>query len=463
MFAVELKKIVGVNGIQGPDTVAGLDPGWHQENLDAGLVVLPASADQVARVVAYCNRKDVSLVPHGGRTGLSGGGVSAPGAIVLQTTRMNRVLSIDPLAGTVIVEAGIVLEALEAEVAKHNLSVGIDLGARGTATIGGMVSTNAGGIEAFRNGMTRHHVLGLEVVLPDGQILDDLKTVTKANEGYDIKQLFIGAEGTLGVVTKVSLSLVPKEGRTATALVSCSGVDQAVRTFRHFRNHCDGTLLSAELMWPDYSRVTAAELGHEPVLAFETDQQALFLILEVADKKGDGRVFLENLLSECADKNEIRNAIIAKSDREKESIWQIREEPRICENRFPHGFWFDISVPLGELKNYTDKLFEEIPRIQPELKTLVFGHLGDGNLHITVTSGKVISELEDPIRRAVYQNLNALAGSFSAEHGIGIDKRESLARYTSPEKLKIMRNIKKLLDPKGIMNPGKVLATTDEP
>ena len=184
-------------------------------------------------ITAYCNRKGISLVPHGGRTGLSGGGVSAPGAIILQTTRMNRILSIDPLAGTVIVETGIVLEALlEAEVAKHNLSVGIDLGARGTATIGGMVSTNAGGIEAFRNGMTRHRVLGLEVVLPDGQILDDLKTVTKANEGYDIKQLFIGAEGTLGVVTKVSLSLVPKEGRTATALVSCLGVRQSRQDFQ---------------------------------------------------------------------------------------------------------------------------------------------------------------------------------------------------------------------------------------
>ena len=462
MFTDELKEIVDVNGIQGPDTVAGLDPGWHRENLAAGLIVLPVSTDQVARVITCCNREGVSLVPHGGRTGLSGGGVSAPGAIVLQTTRMNRILSIDPLAGTVIVEAGIVLEELEAEVAKHNLSVGIDLGARGTATIGGMISTNAGGIEAFRNGMTRHRVLGLEVVLPDGQILDDLKTVTKANEGYDIKQLFIGAEGTLGVVTKVSLSLVPREGSTATALVSCLGVDKAVRTFRHFRNHRDGTLLSAELMWPDYSRITAAELGHESVLAFETDQQALFLILEVADNKGDGRVFLENLLSECADKSEIRNAIIAKSDRERESIWQIREEPRICENRFPHGFWFDVSVPLGELKNYTDKLFEHIPRIQPELRTLVFGHLGDGNLHITVTSGEVISELEDPIRRAVYQNLNALAGSFSAEHGIGIDKRESLARYTSPEKLKIMKNIKKILDPKGIMNPGKVLTSVDK-
>lgn len=463
MLSDKLKNIVGVNGIQGADIVAGLDPGWHPENLAAGLIVLPMSAEQVSRVVAYCNRKAVSLVPHGGRTGLSGGGVSAPGAIVLQTTRMNRVLSIDPLAGTVIVEAGIILEVLEAEVAKHNLSVGIDLGARGTATIGGMVSTNAGGIEAFRNGMTRHRILGLEVVLPDGQILNDLKTVTKANEGYDIKQLFIGAEGTLGVVTKVSLSLVPKEGRTATALVSCLGVDKAVRIFRRFRNHRDGTLLSAELMWPDYSRITAAELGHESVLAFETDQQALFLILEVADNKGNGRVFLENLLSECADKSELRNAIIAKSDRERESIWQIREEPRICENRFPHGFWFDVSVPLGKLKHYTDKLFEDIPKIQPELRVLVFGHLGDGNLHITVTSGKVISDLEGPIRQAVYRNLNELAGSFSAEHGIGIDKRESLARYTSPEKLKIMKNIKEILDPKGIMNPGKILASVDEP
>jgi len=449
----DLRRIVGAAGVKGPETVAGLDPGLRADNLAAGVIVLPASTAEVAEVVAYCSRNSIAIVPHGGRTGISGGAVSRAGQIILQTTRMNRILSVDPLAGTAVVEAGAVLETVEAEVAGHGLSVGLDLSARGSVTIGGMVSTNAGGLEAFRYGVMRHRVLGLEAVLPDGRVLDDLKLVTKANEGYDVKQLFIGAEGTLGIVTKVALDLA---GR-ATALVSCAGVGDAVKAFRRLRNRADGALLAAEIMWPDYARVTAGQLGAAEVLAFEADPDAVFVLFEVADDEAGGAAFLERALGACLEAGETRNGVIAKNRRERDTIWSIREESFLCDRDYPNGYWFDVSVPLGELAGYADRLFTQIGEILPDLKLFMFGHLGDGNLHLSITSGREMPELADRISEAVYADLAAMGGSFSAEHGIGIDKREELDRYASPAKLAMMRAIKVAIDPQGIMNPGKVL------
>jgi FAD/FMN-containing dehydrogenase len=454
----DLQRIVGTAGIKDAATVAGLDPGLHPENLGAGMIILPACTEEVAQVVSYCARYGIAMVPHGGRTGISGGGVSRRGQIILQTTRMNRILSVDPLAGTAVVESGVTLEQVESEVAGHGLSVGIDLGARGTVTIGGMVSTNAGGIEAFRNGVMRHRVLGLEAVLPDGRVLDDLKRVTKANEGYDVKQLFIGAEGTLGIVTKVALELLPREGGRATALVSCRRAGDAVKLFRRLRNRRDGELLSAELMWPDYARTTAEELRQASLLAFEPDREALFAIIEVADDEArGGEAFLERALGEGAEAEELRDAVIAKNRRERETIWMIREESFLCDRKYPHGFWYDISVPLAALDDYAGWLFARTGELDPDLKVFMFGHLGDGNLHLTVTRGREMSELAEQVSEAVYAGLAELGGSFSAEHGIGIEKRDALARHVPPEKLAIMRAVKQAIDPLGIMNPGKVL------
>ena len=320
-----------------------------------------------------------------------------------------------------------------------------------------MVSTNAGGIEAFRHGVMRHRVLGLEAVLPDGRVLDDLKRVTKANEGYDVKQLFIGAEGTLGIVTQVALDLVPRGAGRATALVSCPGVGDAVKAFRRLRNRADGELLAAEIMWPDYAHATAGQLGAAEVLAFESEPDAVFVLIEVADDDGGGEAFLERALGACFEAGEARNGVIAKNRRERDTIWSIREESFLCDREYPHGYWFDVSVPLGELAGYADRLFAQIGEICPDLKLFMFGHLGDGNLHLTITSGREMPDLADPISEAVYADLAAMGGSFSAEHGIGIDKREELERYAPPERLAMMRAIKAAIDPQGIMNPGKIL------
>jgi len=453
-----LEAIVGPRGIRHGKVTETLEPGIHPANLDADVVLLPASTEEVARIVAYCAQHGIAVVPHGGRTGLAGGAVSSPGQVVVQMTRMADVVAIDEDAGTAIVEAGATLGAIDRALAPHGLSVGIDLAARDSATIGGMVSTNAGGIEAFRNGVTRQRVLGLEVVMADGRVLDDLKLVTKANEGYDIKQLVIGAEGTLGIVTKVALALVPRPGARATALVSVASAGDAVRLFRRFRHHPGGTLLASEIMWPNFARVVAEENGLLGLLAFENDPSALFDILDVADDAaGSGHAFLEEVLGEAAEAGEIRDAVFAKNDQERERIWTVREDSWAIDRAKPKGFWFDVSVPQGKLDRYAAEVVARVAVLDAGFEVFIMGHLGDGNMHLTVTAGKELPEMEKAVSDAVYDGLVQMGGSFSAEHGIGLEKRASLVKHGSAVKRDLMRAVKVALDPKNIMNPGKVL------
>ena len=417
-------------------------------------MALPADPEQVSELLAACNTLSISIVPQGGRSGLAGAAAITPQQVILDTGQFNKIIDIDAVGGSVIVESGVKLETLEHAVNAHGLSCGIDLAARGSATIGGMVSTNAGGIEAFRNGIMRHHVLGLEVVLADGRIISDLKRVTKANEGYDIKQLFIGAEGTLGVVTKIALALSPQQKPTSTALVSCRDTAQAVSLFRQLHNKRQTQLLSAEIMWPEYAHGVAKFLELQDTLAFSDTANGVFVLLETAD---NATLSLEDILTQLLEQEVIDNALLAKNERERQAIWRIREDSGVIDNIYPHGLWFDMSVPLGHLATYTDDLFRKISQISPDLKLFLFAHLGDGNLHATISTDYPIEHLAEAIKAAVYDGLNVIGGSFSAEHGIGTEKRDALEKYTPKANLALMREIKQLFDPNCIMNPGKVL------
>jgi len=453
-----LRAIVGASGIRTDDVAGTLDSGINESNLDAGVVLFPETLEHVQSIVRYCNSQSISIVPHGGRTGISGGAESSIGQVVVQTTRMCGILSFDEDAGTAVVDAGITLEQLQTAVHSHGLSVGIDLAARGTATLGGMVSTNAGGTEAFRHGVMRHRVLGLEAVLPDGAVFDDLKQVAKANERFDIKPLLIGAEGTLGIVTKVALNLVPLASGRITALASCPTVADALRLFRRCRLSPGAELLCVEIMWPDYARTTAEELGKPSLLEFALEPDSLFVILDVASGSGDsGREHFEQILARAFDAQEITNAVVAKNERERNDFWLVRDESFLCDRRYPHGFWYDISVPHRCLDEYSRQLFRAIHDIHPDFKIFLFGHLGDGNLHLTISAGRPMSEFEETVEQAVYGGLRAMGGSFSAEHGIGTHKRAALVRHGCAAKLEIMRAIKQMFDPNNIMNPAKVL------
>ncbi|MGY8997007.1 MAG: FAD-binding oxidoreductase [Alphaproteobacteria bacterium] len=456
-FLKALAATVDASALRAGNVTETLDPGFDKANLDADVVVFPKSTTQVAAIVGLCSEHGVALVPQGGRTGLAGGAQSRPGQVVIDMTRMNRMLDLDTQGGTVLVEAGVVLSAVQAAAGEHALATGIDLAARDSATIGGMISTNAGGIEAFRYGTMRQRVLGMEVVLADGTVLSDLKRVVKANEGYDLKQLLIGAEGTLGVVTSAVLALVPEDRDAVTALVSCPRADDALKIFRRLHGTPKGTLLACEIMWPTYARMTAAGLKLDNVVGFAPADDLFLLVEFAASDVQAGQIVLEELLADALEAEEASDAVIAKSGEERRRIWQIREDSFEADKVLPHGFWYDISVPHAHMQTYTDDLFSRMAAIDPALVVLMFGHLGDGNLHLTITRGTPMPELHDAVDHAMFDGLQAIGGSFSAEHGVGLEKRSHLARLGQPEMLDTMRAVKQVLDPKGIMNPGKVL------
>ena len=453
-----MKTLLGRNKVRTGKSLNAFDPGLATTNLDAGIVVLPENAEQLSNVVKLCNTYSVQIVPQGGRTGISGAAESSLGQLIVQTSSLNQIIDLDFVAGTALVESGVTLQQVQEAIEPYGFSVGIDLAARGTATIGGMVSTNAGGTEAFRYGVTRHRILGLEAVLPDGELFSDLKQVTKANEGYDIKQLLIGAEGTLGIITKIALNLVPLDKNRFTALLSCENAVSAATVFQKLRNDSRANLLCAEIMWPDYAKITADTLGMDKLLDFAHTEKDVFVIIDVScPENNSGIDILEEILSELLGEESITSALIAQNQREATDFWKIREESFLCDKAYPHGFWYDMSVPLSHLDDYTTSLYKNIASIDPQLKVFLFGHLGDGNLHLTVTSGMKVPQLESKIDAAVYDSLNDIGGSFSAEHGIGNQKTCSLEKYTDIQKMRLMRIIKSAMDPAGIMNPGKVL------
>ncbi|MDE0715966.1 MAG: FAD-binding oxidoreductase, partial [Gammaproteobacteria bacterium] len=301
-------------------------PGFHPENLSADLMALPGTTAEVSALLALCHRGGIPVVTQGGRTGLSGGATTTPGQLIVDTYRMNRIESIDPLGGTAIVQCGVTLAALESAAGEHGLTAGIDLSARDSATLGGMAATNAGGIEAFRNGVMRHRILGLEAVLPDGSVYSHLRRVTKANEGPDIGQLFIGSEGTLGVITRLSLSLLPSDPPGVTALAVFPDAARAVSGFAALRDHPDVQLLSAEAMWPDYVIAVAGGLSVNLPVEVRPGSEQLPVLLEAAAESWDRTDSFEGALMALYESGAMADVVIAKSERERGELWRIRED-----------------------------------------------------------------------------------------------------------------------------------------
>ena len=436
-------------------------PGFHPENLSADLMALPDSTAEVSALLDLCNRGGIPVVTQGGRTGLSGGAAAAPGQLIIDTSRMNHIESIDPLGGTAIVQCGVTLAALDAAAGEHGLSAGIDLSARDSATLGGMAATNAGGIEAFRNGVMRHRILGLEAVLPDGSVYSHLRRVTKANEGPDIGHLLIGSEGTLGVITRLSLSLLPADPPGVTALAVFPDAARAVSGYAALRDHPDVQLLSAEAMWPDYVVTVAGGLSVTLPVEVRPGSEQLAVLLEAAAEPAGRTESFESALMALYESGALADVVIAKSGRERDELWRIREDSFVVDDLLPHGFWYDVSVPLDCLAQYVDGLFGRVRAVSPALGTYLIAHLGDGNIHATITAGKPVPELRSQVDAAVYDGLDAAGGSFSAEHGIGTDKRATLTGLASPVRYRVMQEVKSLLDPRGIMNPGKVIEGRD--
>lgn len=451
----EFRSIVGANGVKTAEALELIHPGSDAHNLDAAVMVVPRTTTETVAVLRLCNQQRIAVVPHGGRTGLVGGGISTAGQIILSLSSMSNIEMLSASAGTAIVQGGVTLHALQEAAAHQRLSTGIDIASRGSATIGGMISTNAGGMEAFRHGVMRQRILGLEVVLADGRIMSDMAQVPKSNEGYDIKQLFIGAEGTLGIVTRAVIKLAPPDAFTATALVACASVAAATYLFHQLQASHQLHLLRAEFMAQNYFLAAVEKLGPPSLAAIASAPIYLIVETDAADQT-TAQSILENALARGIDEGLVLDAILAQSEKERGEIWNIREDSSVIDRVYPNGHWFDISVPLQHLESWLKQFDEGMAALGPDVHGFAFGHLGDGNLHVGVagTAAKPDKEL---VKSIVYAHIRKMGGSFSAEHGIGLDKKAELATFVDPVKLDLMRTIKSLLDPNGIMNPGKIL------
>ncbi|MGD0955199.1 MAG: FAD-binding oxidoreductase [Candidatus Acidiferrales bacterium] len=417
-------------------------------------VLLPASTVEVSSILRLCHAARQPVVPWGGKTGLVDGAL-ADDAFAISLERMDRIEEIDPVGRTMTVEAGCVLQAVCEAADAKGLLFPLDLGARGSATIGGNISTNAGGNRVIRYGMMREMVLGLEAVLADGTVVSSMSQMIKNNAGYDLKQLFIGSEGTLGVVTRAVLRLRPKPASQNTAFVAADSFDDLPRFLRHMELGLGGALSAYEVMWADfYKLVTSPPAKGWPPLPL--GHPYYVLVEAFGGDQGEDSARFERVLMAALERGQIADAVVAKSQTERNKMWALRDDVSQVARDGPI-FTFDVSLRISEMEGYIAEIREALSTRWSKMALTVFGHLGDGNLHVIAGVGERTPEARHAVEEIVYRPLRKCGGSVSAEHGIGLEKRSYLSWSRTPEEVALMRTLKRALDPHGILNPGKIL------
>ena len=438
------------NVLTSPEDTAPYLTDWRRQySAGAECVVRPGSTDEVARVVAACAREDVAIVPQGGNTGLSGGSVptGARREVVVSLGRMNRIRALDVLNGTLTAEAGCVLAAVQRAADEAGRLFALSLAAEGSCQIGGNLSTNAGGVNVLRYGAAREQVLGLEVVLPDGRVWNGLRGLRKDNTGYDLKQLFLGAEGTLGIITAAVLRLHPKPSAAATAWIGLASPRAAVELLAALHERLGERVSAFELVSRECLEAVLEKWRdlQDPLPA----PHPWYVLAEVADNGAQDELYerIAAALAGCDD------AVLAQSVEQSRALWRIRES--IPEAQFSN-VKHDVSVPVSKTPELLEHLDRSVKKQFPGAQIYAFGHVGDGNIHYNVGPAALVGQ-RPAVNRIVYDAVAALGGSISAEHGLGQLKREEIARHKDPLELELMRALKRALDPRGLMNPGKVL------
>jgi FAD/FMN-containing dehydrogenase len=448
-------------------TAADLEPyvvDWRgRYHGSARAVVRPATSAQVAAVVSACAQADVPIVPQGGNTGMCGAATPDESGreVVVSLARLRAVRAIDPGNATITVEAGVTLAEVQQAAAEAGLLFPLSLASEGTCTIGGNLSTNAGGTAVLRYGNARDLVLGVEVVLADGRIWDGLRGLRKDNTGYDLKQLFIGSEGTLGIVTAAVLKLFAAAHTRLTALAAIADVSRAVDLLRTTRQALGDRLVAFELI---SGEALALSRKHQPELPNPLPDYPWYVLLQFNDSAVDVPLAaeVENVFAAAADAEILADATIAHSEDQAERLWALRENISEAQRREGPNIKHDISLPVSAIPAFLHDAERALARALPGARLVVFGHLGDGNLHYNVAApaGAPAHDFMDntsTANRIVHDRVVAAGGSISAEHGIGQLKRDELAHYKSPLELELMRRIKAAFDPRGMLNPGKVL------
>jgi FAD/FMN-containing dehydrogenase len=423
------------------------------------LLLKPASTEAVSRILTLCNESGTAVVPQGGNTGLVGGQIPTRGEVLLSLERMTRIRKVSTDDDLLVAEAGVVLKRVQQAADEVGRLFPLSLGAEGSCTIGGNVSTNAGGVNVLRYGMMRELVLGLEVVLADGRVLDLLRGLKKDNTGYDLKQLFIGAEGTLGIVTAATLKLFPKPYSYATALAAISSVPVAVDLLRRLQRATGGLVTAFELM---HRRSLDLVEKHIPGTANPLPHHDGWLILiEVSNPTAfDGTEAMQQTLAQAMEGGSVLDAAFAKTERDRQALWKLRETLPDAHRLDGATIANDISVQPSRIAEFLDATDTAIRKILASARSYPFGHVGDGNLHYAIKAPDDQSALlmaRAALEHAVQEETVKLGGSISAEHGLGLAKNEEIARYKSADEIELMRALKRTLDPRNILNPGKLL------
>ena len=465
-----LRAIVGDKGLIADDQ--GKQPfvtDWRGSIVgNAAVVVRPANVEEVSRVVKLCHDNGIAIVPQAGNTGLMGGATPWPThtGIVLSVGRMNKVLNVDPVGYSMTVEAGCVLQTLQETAANHDRFFPLFLGAQGSCMIGGNLSTNAGGVQVLRYGNARNLVMGLEVVLPNGDIWNGLRALKKDNTGYDLKHLFMGAEGTLGIITKAVLKLWPAPKDVATAWLAIRDPQAAIEILSEAHAASEDNVGSCELMSRACTDMVLRHIpGTQDPLKADTPW---FLLLEWSSSrpKADGAEGMsekmEQFLADQMEAGRVLDAVIAQNEAQSRNMWVIRESVAPASRAEGPGLSYDISVSISKIPDFIEKGIKAACDVLPSIRPYPLGHIGDGNLHFSFMGPvgmdrQTLHQYSPAITRGVNDLVRDMAGSISAEHGIGIEKIDELAHYRSKIELDTMRSIKRALDPKNIMNPGKII------
>jgi FAD/FMN-containing dehydrogenase len=464
MLVERLGGVVGVANVLRGDDMAPYLVDWRGRYRGAArCVVRPGSTSEVAAVVRACAEAGAPMVPQGGNTSLCGAATpDADGAaVVISLSRLNRIRALDPENNTITIEAGCVLASAQAAANEAGRLFPLSLAAEGSAQIGGNLSTNAGGVQVLRYGNTRELTLGLEVVLPSGEIWNGLRGLRKDNTGYDLKHLFIGAEGTLGIITAATMRLFPQPSAVATAWVAVSSPQAAIALLTSLQGEFGPLLTACEL-------VSETSLGlvvqNIPGAKRPLNESPWYVLVELSSGGGDGDLgaWLEAFLAQALEAGRCTDAALAQSEAQAGLLWALRENISEAQKIEGISIKHDVSLPISRIPEFLRQADAALAAAHPGLRVVAFGHVGDGNLHYNLsmpadTDNDALIAQQPAINRQVHDLVHAHGGSISAEHGIGQLKREEILRYKSLVEMEMMRAVKQALDPRGLMNPGKVL------
>ena len=454
----KLEKIVGRDSIlsNGKEKLR-FDHIWKTDiPTNAFAVIFPKSTQQISEIMKLCHYNNQRVVIQGGLTNLVGSTITKKNDLVISLDKMNQIEEIDEKSRTITVQSGVILEDAISAVDKKNLMLPLNFGAKGSAQIGGIVSTNAGGLRVIRYGMTRNLILGIEVVLSDGEIISSMKKITKDNSGYDIKQLFIGSEGTLGIISKVIFKLEEKPSSRFSAIAGLTNYENVINFLKFMQKGLSGSLSGFELIWRETYK-TMRDSSSEYSSLLDTNFQYYVIIELLGSDPDNDYKRLSELIYSAIEENIIEDALLAQNERELKMIWNLREDVSVLAKKSTYDQHFDISLPIPVIENEVNIAIKKLNKLPYVENIFVFGHLADGNIHFIIGKSKNDEEKTKKINDIIYENLRKNLGSVSAEHGIGIDKKAYLKTSRSNGEIDLMNRLKKSLDPKNILNTGRII------